>query len=178
MEETEEVVEEETRRSTLAIKDPEETVNAKTYDRQSRVELEEVAVEKQPEVVEEKKKKRKSKGKKVGEGEPSHHRKAETKIKEKKNEEDEEAKLRTRKEKRERKERRHEERRLKKEEERKKRAVSPEMVGESTSVREDLGEPAQLREPMQPETMQTIATDEGEERDVTLLMWRRKANAP
>ncbi|XP_038880441.1 nucleolar protein 58-like [Benincasa hispida] len=128
-----------TRRSTLALEDPKETVNVDSYEGPSRVVLEEVAAEKQSEVVEEKKKKKKSKGKKIGEGEPSHHRKAEKKNKEKENEEDEEAKLRKRKERGERKERRREERRLRKEEEKKKRAASLEMDGASTSVRKDRG---------------------------------------
>ncbi|XP_038885790.1 uncharacterized protein LOC120076082 [Benincasa hispida] len=90
VEETEEVVEEKTRRSTLAIMDPEETTQVKSYEGPIRVTLEEVAAEMQPEVVEENKKKKKSKGKKVGEDEPSRHHKAEKKIKEKKDEEDEE----------------------------------------------------------------------------------------
>ncbi|XP_038877202.1 vicilin-like seed storage protein At2g18540 [Benincasa hispida] len=150
-------IEKETRKSTLAFEDPKETVNVDFYGRPSRVALEEMVVETQPEVAEEKKKKKKSKGKKVGEDEPSHHCKAEKKIKEKENEEVEEAKPRKRKERGERKERRREERRLKKEEERKRRAASPEMDGKSTSMREDMGGPAQLRDPVQPKTTQTIA---------------------
>ncbi|XP_038902468.1 translation initiation factor IF-2-like [Benincasa hispida] len=117
VEETEKVVEEETRRSTLVIMDPKETTQVESYEGPIRVALEEVAAEKQLEEAEEKKKKKKkSKGKKIGKGEPSHHRKAEKKIKEKEDEEDEEAKLKKKQEKSERKERRREERRLKKEE--------------------------------------------------------------
>ncbi|XP_038890639.1 protein MNN4-like [Benincasa hispida] len=120
----------------------------------------------------------KNKGKKVGEGEQSHHHKEKKNKEKKEDEKDEEAKLRKRKEKEERKERRHEERRLKKEEEKKKKAASPEMDGESTSVREDRGEPVQLREPVQPKTTQLVATNEGKEGEDTPLMRRRKENVP
>ncbi|XP_038882301.1 protein PXR1-like [Benincasa hispida] len=109
-----EVVEEETRRSTLAIRDPEETMKVQSYDGPIRVALEEVAVEKQQKVEEEKKKR---KEKKVEEGEPTHHRKEKKNKEKKEDEEYEEAKLRKKKEKKERKERRREERCLKKEEE-------------------------------------------------------------
>ncbi|XP_038904284.1 stress response protein NST1-like [Benincasa hispida] len=152
---TEEVVEEETRRSTLALETPKETMQVESCDGPIRVALEEVATEKQQEVEEEKKKK-KEKEKKVGEGEPSHHRKEKKNKEKKEDEEDKEAKLRKKKEKKERKECRHEERRLKKEEEKKKRAASPEMDGESTSVREDKEEPAQIRESTQPEITQVV----------------------
>ncbi|XP_038882363.1 protein PXR1-like [Benincasa hispida] len=103
---TAEVKEEETRRSALVIVDPKETANAESNEEPFRVALEEMVVEKQPEVAEEKKKKKKSKEKKVGEGEPSHHRKVEKKTKEKEDEKDEEGRLRKRKERSERKERR------------------------------------------------------------------------
>ncbi|XP_038902345.1 mediator of RNA polymerase II transcription subunit 2-like [Benincasa hispida] len=120
--------EETSRRSALTILDPKETANAESYERPIRVALEEVVTEKQPEVAEEKKKKKK--------------------IKEKKAEGDEEAHLIKKKERRtdEKKEHRREERRLKKEEERRKRAESPELDEESTSVRGDKRESAQLRE--------------------------------
>ncbi|XP_038887077.1 chromatin assembly factor 1 subunit A-like [Benincasa hispida] len=143
----EEVVnEEETRRGTLALETPEVTANAETYDRPSRVSVEEIAVaevameevtvETQLEVVGEKKKK-KRKGKKAVEGKSSHHCK-EKKNKEKHDDEDEEAKKeRKRKEKEEIREHRLEERRLRKEEEKKMRTASLEKDGESTSVRED-----------------------------------------
>ncbi|XP_038874982.1 vicilin-like seed storage protein At2g18540 [Benincasa hispida] len=171
---TNEVVEEETRRSTLALETFEETTQVEFYDVPIKVVLEEVATEKKQEVEDEKKKKKKKKEKKVGEGEPSHHRKEKKNKEKKEDEKDEEAKLRKKKEKKEMKERRREERRLKKEEEKKKRVASPEMDGESTSVREDRGEIAQLMEPTQPEPTQLVWTDEGEEGEATLLMRRHK----
>ncbi|XP_038887725.1 protein PXR1-like [Benincasa hispida] len=106
---TEEVMEEETRRSTQVIVDPKETANVKSYEGPSRVALKEMVVEKQPKVAKEKKKKKKRKEKKAGGDEPSHQCKAEKKIKEKEDEEDEEAKLRKKKEMSERKECRWEE---------------------------------------------------------------------
>ncbi|XP_038891687.1 vicilin-like seed storage protein At2g18540 [Benincasa hispida] len=78
----------------------------------------------------------------------------------------------------EKKERGREERRLKKEEERRKRVASLELDEESTFIREDKGESAQLREPAHLETMQMVATDEGEKGDTTPLMRHRKENVP
>ncbi|XP_038887181.1 vicilin-like seed storage protein At2g18540 [Benincasa hispida] len=130
---------------------------SESYEGPIRVALEEAAAEKQPEVVEEKKK-----------------------IKEERVEGDEEAHPIKKKERRtdEKKERRREERHLKKEEERRKRAESPELDGESTFVRRDKGESAQLRESVQPkeETTQVIlvAIDDGEDADITPLTRRRK----
>ncbi|XP_038887214.1 capping protein inhibiting regulator of actin dynamics-like [Benincasa hispida] len=112
---SEEEMEEASRRSALAILDPKETAHVESYEGPSRVALEEVVVEKQPEVAEEKKKKKK-------------------KIKEKRAEGDEQTHPIKKKEMSERRERRREERRLKKEEERRKRAESPELDRESTSV--------------------------------------------
>ncbi|XP_038887060.1 nucleoporin GLE1-like [Benincasa hispida] len=114
--------EEEAGKGTLALETPEVTANAETYDGPSRVmvvvevAMDEVTMETQPKVVEEKKKKKKSKGRKAGEAESYHHRK-EKKNKEKKDDdEDEEAKKeRKRKEKEERRERQHEKKCLRKE---------------------------------------------------------------
>ncbi|XP_038889272.1 vicilin-like seed storage protein At2g18540 [Benincasa hispida] len=140
------------------LSDGELTLQVRTGEEgPSKGTLEEVVAERQPEVAEEKKKK---------------------KIKEKRAKEDEEAHPIKKKERSERKERMREEKRLKKEKERRKRAVSPELDGESTSIREDKGESAQLRESTQPETTKTIVINEGEEGDVTPLMWCRKENAP
>ncbi|XP_038880405.1 protein PXR1-like [Benincasa hispida] len=127
----------------------------------SRVALEEVVAEKQPEVAEEKKKKIKEK--RDERDEQTHRIKAEKKIKENGVEGDEEAWKKKKKEISERKERRREERRLKKKEERRKRAESPELDGEPTSVRGDKGESAQLKELAQPNTSQTVVTNEGED---------------
>ncbi|XP_038885938.1 capping protein inhibiting regulator of actin dynamics-like [Benincasa hispida] len=124
---SEEEMEEASRRITLAILDPKETTNAESYKGPTRVSLEEAATEKQPEVAEEKKKK--------------------MMIKEKRAEGDEEAHPIKKKERRtnEKKECRRKERRLKKEEERRKMAESPELDGESTSVKRDKGDSAQLK---------------------------------
>ncbi|XP_038880373.1 protein PXR1-like [Benincasa hispida] len=162
-------MEEKSRRSALTILDPKEAANAESYEGPIRVALEEVAAEKQFERAE---KKKKSKENRAEEDEQAHQSKAEKKIKEKEDEEDEEAKLKKMKERSERKETRREKRCLKKEEERRKRAESPELDRESTSVREDKGESAQHKTP------QTIATDEGEDVEITLLTRRRKENAP
>ncbi|XP_038875082.1 DNA ligase 1-like [Benincasa hispida] len=154
---SEEAMEEELGRRTLAILDPKETANAKSYEGPIRVTLKEVAAEKRLERAKEKKKKKKN-------------------IREKGDEEEEEAKLKKEKERSGRKESKREERRLKKEEERRKRAESPELDGESTSVREDKGESAQLRESAQHEIPQTIAIDEGEDVEITPLTRHRKEN--
>ncbi|XP_038887591.1 protein PXR1-like [Benincasa hispida] len=156
----EEEIEEASRRSDLTILDPKETANAKSYEGPIRVALEEAAAEKQPEVAEEKKKKKKIK-EKGAEGDEKAHP-----IKKKERMTDE------------KKERRWEERRLKKEEERRKRAESPELDGESTSIKGDKGESAKLRESVQHETLQTVTTDEGEDVEITPLMRRRKENVP
>ncbi|XP_038895786.1 protein PXR1-like [Benincasa hispida] len=146
--------------------DADVTMSLKTLGRQAgspvdvwiAVALEEATTEKQPEVVEEKKKNKKSK-KKRAKG-------------------DEEAKLKNKKERSERKESRREERRLKKEEKRRKRVASLELDRESTSMREDKGESVKLRESAQLATPQMIATDEGENVEITPLTQRRKENAP
>ncbi|XP_038896743.1 nucleolar protein 58-like [Benincasa hispida] len=118
----EEKMEKASRRSALAVLDPKETVHTESYEGPTRVSLEEMVVEKQPEMAEEKKKKKKNK--------------------EKRAEGDEEAQ--PRKEKKERKSsekrvRRRQEKRLKKKEEKIKRADSLEVDGESTTARVDEG---------------------------------------
>ncbi|XP_038904268.1 UPF0329 protein ECU05_1680/ECU11_0050-like [Benincasa hispida] len=124
----------------------------------------EVVVEKQPEMAEEKKK---------------------TKNKEKKAEGDEEAQRK--KEKKDRKssdkrECRQEGKRLKKKEEKRKRAESPEVDEESTTTKVDEGVSVQQRKSAQleEESMQikTTVTDNGEDPDITPLMWHHKENAP
>ncbi|XP_038875041.1 protein PXR1-like [Benincasa hispida] len=118
---SEEKIEEASRRSTLAVSDPKETVQTESHEGPIRVALEEAMAEKQPEMVEEKKKK---------------------KIKEERAEEDEEAHPIKKKERKtsEKKERKREEKRLKKEEEKRKKAESLEIDEESTSARVDKGE--------------------------------------
>ncbi|XP_038875039.1 protein pxr1-like [Benincasa hispida] len=104
------------------------------------------------------------------------------KIKERRAEEDEEAHPIKKKERRtsEKRERRWEEKYLK-EEERRKKAESPEIEGESTSIRVDKGELVQLRKSgqLEEEIMQEkmVVTDDGEDLDITLLMRRHKENA-
>ncbi|XP_038876382.1 mediator of RNA polymerase II transcription subunit 2-like [Benincasa hispida] len=121
---SEEEMEEASRRSALAISNPEKTAHAESYEGPNRACLEEVVVEKQPEMAEEKKKKKK--------------------IKEKRAEGDEDAHPIKKKERKtsEKRERRWEERRLKKEEEKRMRAESLEIDRESTSARVDKGESA------------------------------------
>ncbi|XP_038880415.1 histone-lysine N-methyltransferase, H3 lysine-79 specific-like [Benincasa hispida] len=154
----EEEMEEASRRSALAVLDTKETVQAESYERPFRVALEEVVVEKQPKVVEEKK------------------------IKEKRVEEDEQAHPIKKKERSERRERRQKKGCLKKEEDRRKRAESPERDGESTSVRGEKGESAKSRESALPEEETTkirlVATDDGEDADITLMTRRHRENAP
>ncbi|XP_038889374.1 protein PXR1-like [Benincasa hispida] len=148
------------RRSALAILDPKETTNAESYEGPIRVALEEATAEKLSKVVEEEKKKKKIKEKRAEGNEEAHP------IKKKERRTDE------------KKECRREERHLKKEEERRKKAESPELDGESTSGREEKGELTQLRESAQHETPQTVATDEGEDVEITPLTRRHKENAP
>ncbi|XP_038880404.1 nucleolar protein 58-like [Benincasa hispida] len=145
---SEEEMEEASRRSALEISDPKETTHAESYEGPSRVSLEEVVAEKQPEVAEEKKKKNKIKEKRAEGDEEAHPIKTKKKIKEKRVEGDEEAHPIKKKERRagEKRECRQKKKRLRKEEEKRKRAESPKIDGESTSVRVDKGESAQLRE--------------------------------
>ncbi|XP_038882429.1 nucleolar protein 58-like [Benincasa hispida] len=101
------VNEEEIERGTLALKTPEVTAKAGTYDGTSKdtmeevvveettvaeVAMDEVTVEMQPEIAKEKKKKKKSKGRKAGEAEFSHPRKEKKNAEKKDDDEDEEEK--------------------------------------------------------------------------------------
>ncbi|XP_038889276.1 putative uncharacterized protein DDB_G0271982 [Benincasa hispida] len=141
-------MEEALKRSALAILDPKETVQTESYEGPIGVSLEEAVAEKQPEMAEEKKKE---------------------KIKEMNAEGDKEAHPIKKKERRtsEKRERRREEMRLKKKEEKRKRVESPEVDGELTTTRVDEGVSVQPKE----ETTQirTIATDDGEDLDITPL---------
>ncbi|XP_038876674.1 chromatin assembly factor 1 subunit A-like, partial [Benincasa hispida] len=102
------VNEEETGRDTLTLETPEVTANAKTYDKPSRVVVEEIVVaevameevETQLEVVEEKKKKKKSKRRKAGEFVEEFEREEKEEEEEEKNKkEEEERRLKEEKEK-------------------------------------------------------------------------------
>ncbi|XP_038896006.1 protein PXR1-like [Benincasa hispida] len=150
---SEEEMEEASRRA-LTVSNSKEIVQTESYEGSIRVALEEAVVEKKLEMAAEKKKK---------------------KIKEKRAEGDEEAHSIKKKERKtsEMKERMREEMCLKKKEEKRKRATSPEIDREFTSIRVGKGESAQQKESMQPEEettqIRTVAIDDGENADITPL---------
>ncbi|XP_038874985.1 protein PXR1-like [Benincasa hispida] len=157
-------MEEASRRSALAILNPKETIQIESYEGPIRVALEEVEEKKLSEMVEEKKK---------------------NKNKEKRVERDEEAQ--PRKEKKERKSSEERElgregKLLKKKEEKRKRAENPEVNGELTIAKVDEGVSTQQRESVQLEEesmkIRMVATDNGEDPDITPLIRRCKENMP